>query len=97
MILKKLHLINYPIIIWTSFEIACFPDFVKFIIHNMTYLPYSRLDKKSLTDIFFNNIFFEIQKSNICNFADNETLRHCSQDETVIENLAYDVKNLVQT
>ena len=63
----------------------------------MTYLPYSRLDKKSLTDIFFNDIFFEIQKSNICNFADNEMLRHCSQDETVIENLAYDVKNLVQT
>ena len=45
--------------------------------------------------IFINDIFFEIQKSNICNFADDNTLYSCSQDlQTVIENLTCDVKNV---
>ena len=41
----------------------------------------------------------KMQKSNICNFADYNTWRSCSQGlHTVIENLIYDVKsfNLVQ-
>ena len=46
--------------------------------------------------IFINDIFFEIQKSNIFNFADDNTLYSCSQDlQTVIENLTYDVKNVL--
>ena len=49
-----------------------------------------------LFNIFINNIFFETQKSNICNFADDNTLYFCSQDlQTVIENLTYDVKNVL--
>ena len=41
-----------------------------------------------LFNIFINDIFFEIQKSNICNFADDNTLHFCSQDlKTVIGNL----------
>ena len=41
-------------------------------------------------------MFFEIQKSNICNFANDNTLYSCSQDpQTVIENLTYDVKNVL--
>ena len=37
-----------------------------------------------------------IQKSNICNFADNNTLYSCSQDlQTVIKNFTYDVKNVL--
>ena len=37
--------------------------------------------------------FFEIQKSSICNFADDNTLYNCIQDlQTVIENLTFDVK-----
>ena len=44
-----------------------------------------------LFNIFF-NFLFEIQKSNICNFADYNTLYSCSQDlQTVVENLTYDV------
>ena len=47
-------------------------------------------------NIFINDIFFEIQKSNICNFADDNTLYFCSQDlQTAIENLTYDVKNVL--
>ena len=43
-----------------------------------------------------NDIFFEIQKSNIYNFADNNTLYFRSQDlQTVIESLLYDVKNVL--
>ena len=37
-----------------------------------------------------------MQKSNICNFADDNTLYFSSQDQqTVIENLTYDVKNVL--
>ena len=47
-------------------------------------------------NIFINDIFFEIQKSNICNFADDNTLYFCSHDlQTVIENVTYDVKNVL--
>ena len=51
-----------------------------------------------LFDIFIEILdkFFEIQKSNICNFADDNTLYSCSQDlQTVIEHLTYDVKNVL--
>ena len=41
-------------------------------------------------------MFFQIQKSNICNFADDNTLYYCIEDpQTVIENLTYDVKNVL--
>ena len=47
-------------------------------------------------NIFINDVFFEIQKSNICNFADDNKLYFCSRDlKTVIENLSYDVKNVL--
>ena len=49
-----------------------------------------------LFNTFINDIFFEIQKSNIRNFADDNTLYSCSQDlQTVIENLTYDMKNVL--
>ena len=49
-----------------------------------------------LFNVFINEIFFEIQKFHICNFADDNTLYFCSQDlQTVIENLTYDVKNVL--
>ena len=48
-----------------------------------------------LFNVFINIIFFEIQKSSIFNFADDNTLYFCSQDlQTVIENFTYDVKNV---
>ena len=41
-----------------------------------------------LFNIIINDIFFEIQNSNLCNFADDNTLYFYSQDlQTVIENL----------
>ena len=40
--------------------------------------------------------FFKIQKSNICNFEDDNTLHSCSQDlQAVTEKLTYDVKNVL--
>ena len=43
-----------------------------------------------LFNIFVNEIFFQIQKSNICNFADDNTLYYCRQDlQAVNENLTY--------
>ena len=51
-----------------------------------------------LAPLIFNvfiNIFFEIQKSIICN-SEDDALYSCSQDiQTVIENLTYDVKNIL--
>ena len=49
-----------------------------------------------LFNIYINDIFFEIQKSNICNFAADNTLKSSSQDlQTVIESFTYDVKNVL--
>ena len=51
-----------------------------------------------LAPLIFNvfiNIFFEIQKSIICN-SEDDALYSCSQDiQTVIENLTYDLKNIL--
>ena len=45
-------------------------------------------------NIFINDIFSEIQESNICNFADDNTLYSCSQDLQTVENLTY-MKNVL--
>lgn len=49
-----------------------------------------------LFSMFINDMFFEIEKSNICNFADDITLCSFSQDlQTVTENLTYHVKSVL--
>ena len=38
-------------------------------------------------------MFFEIQRSNTCNFEDNHALYYCIHDlQTIIGNLTYDIK-----
>ena len=55
-------------------------------------IPQSFILGASLFNIFISNIFFEIQKSNIFSFSDENTLYFCSQDlQTVIENLTHNV------
>ena len=46
--------------------------------------------------MFINDMFFEIEKSNICNFAEDVTLCSFSQDlQTVTENSTYHVKSVL--
>ena len=48
-----------------------------------------------LFNIFINDIFFFIEKSEICNFADDNTLYSCDRNLLRIkENLTFDMKNI---
>ena len=47
-------------------------------------------------NIFINDIFFFIEKSEICNFADGNTLYSCDRNLLCIkENLTFDMKNIL--
>ena len=49
-----------------------------------------------LFNIFINDIFFFIEKSEICNFADDNTLYSCDRNLLRIkENLTFDMKNIL--
>ena len=45
--------------------------------------------------IFVNDIFMFIEKTEVCNFADNDTIYDCDEDlSNVLENLKHDLKIL---
>ena len=49
-----------------------------------------------LFNIFINNIFIVVEKSDICNFTDDNTLySHGSNLPLVLNNLEYDLMNLL--
>ena len=49
-----------------------------------------------LFNIFINDLFFVIEKSGICNFADDNTLYSCGANlKTVLENLEHDASKLL--
>ena len=49
-----------------------------------------------LFNIFINDLFFVIEKSDICNFADDNTLYSCGANlKTVLENLKHDASKLL--
>ena len=50
-------------------------------------IPQGSILSSFFCNIFINDVFFEIQNSNIRNFADDNRLHLCSQDlQTIIEN-----------
>ena len=49
-----------------------------------------------LFNIFINDLFFSIIKSEVCNFADNNTLHSCNKNlEHAFSNLKYDLRNVL--
>ena len=51
---------------------------------------------KDLFNIFINDLFFSITKSEVCNFADDNTLYSCNKNlEYVFSNLKYDLRNVL--
>ena len=50
-----------------------------------------------LFNVFINDIFMFIEKSEICNFADDKTIYDCGQDlPNIFENLKHDIKILLK-
>ena len=49
-----------------------------------------------LFNIFINDLFFSVTKSEVCNFADDDTLYSCNKDlEYAFSNLKYDLSNVL--
>ena len=50
-----------------------------------------------LFNIFINDLFFELSKTEICNFADDNTIYDCGSSlQTIVANLEHDACNLLQ-
>ena len=50
-----------------------------------------------LFNVFINDIFMFIEKTEICNFADDNTIYDCGEDlSNILENLKHDLKILLK-
>ena len=50
-----------------------------------------------LFNIFINDLFLFIEKSEICNFADDNTIYNCNDNlENILQNLEFDMKNILK-
>ena len=59
-------------------------------------IPHGSILRPPLLNIFINDIFFFNEKSEICNFADANTLYSCNENLLRIkENLIFDMKNIL--
>ena len=59
-------------------------------------IPQGSILVSLLFNIFINDVFFFIEKSAICNFADGNTLYSCDRNLLHIEeNLTFDMKNIL--
>ena len=59
-------------------------------------VPQSSILGLLLFNVFINNIFMFIEKSEICNFADDKTIYDCGENlSNILENLKHDIKILL--
>ena len=50
-----------------------------------------------LFNVFINDIFMFIEKTEVCNFADDNTIYHCGEDlSNILQNLKHNVKILLK-
>ena len=50
-----------------------------------------------LFNVFINDLFLFIERTNICNFADDNTIYSCQNDlKTILKDLRYDMVNLLR-
>ena len=59
-------------------------------------LPQGSILESLLSNVFINDIFMFIEKSEICSFADDNTIYGCGKDlSNIFENLKHDMKSLL--
>ena len=58
--------------------------------------PQGSISGPLLFNVFINDIFIFIEKSELSNFADDNTIYNCGEDFNILENLKHDMKILLK-
>ena len=60
-------------------------------------VPEGSIVEPLLFNVFINDIFMFIEKTEVCNFADDDTIYDCGEDlSNILENLKHDLKILLK-
>ena len=69
---------------------------VHILVHGVILIPQGSILGPLLFNIFRNYLFISVTKSEVCNFADDNTLYSCNKNlKNAFSNLKYDLKNVL--